>query len=541
MRDLIKYQVKEIIKLLDPRNFILHPFLLIIYPIIIKFIVIGLEVEFEQLIRPLVIALLISSILLIILYRLLHDWDRAGILSTLLIIFFFYFGIAFNGLHDKVFSQSKLFQPYSFIYFWTAIFGVLVYIIWKARLQYKKIFTLWLNITALIVLAQLIPFTYFKIQEYYRFPFAEWQPTSHFQTPIIEISDLPDIFYFILDGYGREDTLSEIFNYSNQEFIMELQDRGFYVTEQSNANFVQTALSIASSLNMDYLDDLHEFSEDSKNRLILKSMISDSQIREILNLYNYELITFNTGYNLTKIENADIYYDKYLRLNYIEEVTLSNSVLLLLDNYSKNILPLATHETHRNRIRFALDQIQEIPKIDGPTFTIAHLMIPHPPFVFDKTGSPVSPDWSYSIHDANLFPGTRSDYISGYINKIEYINSRLLPLIDTLINDSDSPPIIIIQGDHGSRMLLEWESDEGNCFREAGSIFNAYFLPGNNYSSLYPTISPVNSFRMVLNEYFSQNLPYLEDKTYFSNFSQPFNFQDVTDEVSERCSLKEIQ
>ncbi len=49
------------------------------------------------------------------------------------------------------------------------------------------------------------------------------------------------------------------------------------------------------------------------------------------------------------------------------------------------------------------------------------------------------------------------------------------------------------------------------------SIFNAYYLPGIEENVLAPDMAPVNSFRIVLNEYFDANLVLLPDKTYFTS------------------------
>ena len=45
-------------------------------------------------------------------------------------------------------------------------------------------------------------------------------------------------------------------------------------------------------------------------------------------------------------------------------------------------------------------------------------------------------------------------------------------------------------------------------------ILNAYYLPGDGAESLYPTITPVNSFRVILDKYFGENFPLLPDVSY---------------------------
>jgi hypothetical protein len=59
-------------------------------------------------------------------------------------------------------------------------------------------------------------------------------------------------------------------------------------------------------------------------------------------------------------------------------------------------------------------------------------------------------------------------------------------------------------------------------------IFNAYYFYDRNYSRLSPDISPVNSFRVILDQYFGLNLPLLENHSYFLRVYHPYDFLEVT-------------
>src|SRR5215211_254514 len=63
----------------------------------------------------------------------------------------------------------------------------------------------------------------------------------------------PDIYYIILDGYGRQDVLEEVYGYRNEEFLSYLRSRGFFVADEAHSNYIQTPLSLSSSLNFDYI------------------------------------------------------------------------------------------------------------------------------------------------------------------------------------------------------------------------------------------------------------------------------------------------
>ena len=109
-------------------------------------------------------------------------------------------------------------------------------------------------------------------------------------------------------------------------------------------------------------------------------------------------------------------------------------------------------------------------------------------------------------------------YIEGYRGEVLYLNKRVLEALHEILSVSAVPPIIIIQGDHG---------DDKSEASTRMTILNAYYLPGVDQSKLYPTISPVNSFRLIFDEYFGGNYESLPDKSYLSSYHDPFNFQYI--------------
>jgi hypothetical protein len=64
---------------------------------------------------------------------------------------------------------------------------------------------------------------------------------------------------------------------------------------------------------------------------------------------------------------------------------------------------------------------------------------------------------------------------------------------------------------------------------------NAYYFPDQNYAALYPAISPVNSFRVIFNQYFGTDLELLEDRNYFAGWLAPYDYTDVTDKAQLAC------
>jgi hypothetical protein len=74
-----------------------------------------------------------------------------------------------------------------------------------------------------------------------------------------------------------------------------------------------------------------------------------------------------------------------------------------------------------------------------------------------------------------------------------------------------------------------------NCLEERYSILNAYYFPNEEYNLLYPSITPVNSFRVIFNTFFGTDLPLLEDKNYYASYASPYRFEDVTGRIEPFC------
>jgi phosphoglycerol transferase MdoB-like AlkP superfamily enzyme len=110
----------------------------------------------------------------------------------------------------------------------------------------------------------------------------------------------------------------------------------------------------------------------------------------------------------------------------------------------------------------------------------------------------------------------RKKYIQAYAEQVDYLNQKIIKMIDDIFAQSVTPPIIILQADHGPRSATDLSSFRNTNWRERFSILNAIYLPGKK-SVLYEGITPVNTFRLILNEYFATNYQKLPDKKIFSH------------------------
>jgi len=328
---------------------------------------------------------------------------------------------------------------------------------------------------------------------------------------------LPDIYYIIMDSYGRADALQSAYDFDNTEFIDSLEQMGFYVASCSQSNYARTDFSLASSLNMSYVPDLDpDFTPELRDPHPIWELLQHSTVRQLLEEAGYKTVAFATGFNWSQLEDADVYLEPpplFSDLTAFEIMLLQTTPARHLTNSGILNLDGIAGMRFRERTLFALEELSRVPEIQGPKFVFAHIIAPHPPFVFGVNGEKIdpaeylSPTGSYSA----------KDYRRGYLQVLPFINKQLEYILPEIIKKSSVPPIIIVQGDHGVWAL---------SYPKRIQILNAYYLPGHT-GSLYPSISPVNSFRVLLNNYFGMEYPLLEDKSYSAPRYEIYNFSPV--------------
>jgi hypothetical protein len=274
---------------------------------------------------------------------------------------------------------------------------------------------------------------------------------------------------------------------------------------------------MSSSLNYDYLDALGEqFRPPNTRRAGLSELIQHSAARRDLESIGYKVISLDSGYDPTRLTDADVYFAHQgsADINDFEEIFLRTTAARLLSEGVTllNIPPdwESRDQAHRERILWELEQLNKIPSIPGPKFVFAHIITPHWPYVFGPNGEPV--------HE-------RPESETGYRNQVIFINDRIIPILQNILEKSSTPPVIIIQGDHGA--VLEDP-------QRRMSILNAYYLPNGGNELLYEGVSPVNSFRVIFNYYFDAEFNLLEDVSYYSTYEEPYNYQ-VIENTRQGC------
>jgi len=255
---------------------------------------------------------------------------------------------------------------------------------------------------------------------------------------------------------------------------------------------------------VNYLSDI--VGTESRDTKILHEMVANNKVEQLLE---------PEGYRFAHVISADWYF--YIPL---VGMRFSNFTNYLLQTTA--LVPVCSYfigSSKRDTTLGAFAILSDILNIRSPTFVFAHIYAPHPPFVFDRNGN----DVKQSVFQEQ---GDVWEDKNGYIEQLIFINNKVRKLIDDILSRSDVEPIIILQADHGTACTITTMEGYSELSRsqldERFGILNAYLFPQNGCRLLYDSITPVNSFRVMLNCCFGANMEVLEDESYFSSYSTPY-------------------
>ena len=507
----------------------IYPFLAAAYPAVSLLSANSGQVRLDSVLRPLVVSLALAAGFYLLLAVALRDRERTALLTTWSLMLIFAYGHAYDLIKGEAFlglafGRHRVVFPIWLLLLLAGGLGIL-------RLKRP---TLWATPLSLLfglgLAIPLVQIAYFEVQSAQAGQQRQAAVASspQLEQPIGRTSGaLPDIYYIILDGYGRQDLLFQSYEYDNSEFISGLEQMGFVVAKCSRSNYNSTILSLASSLNFDYLNDLQP--DSAEDSFWLSSLIRNGRVREYLEGMGYETIAFETGFPATTMDNADIYLaptsnrrDALRRLTGFEEIflrtTIAAFVLDALQSVSTVDAPAldGAAEYQRNHILFTLDTLENLASYRGPKFVFAHIVAPHGPFVIGPNGEAVS---SPPLIDGEFTDG----YRQAYADQARYVDTRLEEILGVLLSNTGTPPVIVVQADHGPRL---------GSVEDSFRILNAYFYP-DAVAEIYPTLTPVNSFRLIFNSVFGSDLAPLVDASYYSAESDPTDMVDISYECPD--------
>lgn len=310
----------------------------------------------------------------------------------------------------------------------------------------------------------------------------------------------PDVYLILADEYAGNQELKELFKFNNNKFLQGLRNRGFHVVENSISNYNHTVYSMASLLNMGYIDNIKPVANNG-DIYACRNLIRNSKVFNFFSEKGYAIYN-NSFFKILNIQplvengvlpsiediieaqsfTSRVRHD--IGFNFLSETQISNTI----------------NATRNRNIKTVVQTIHDIKiKLNRPKFVYTHLIMPHYPYYYDSVGRLIPTQLITENFKMNR---------SAYVENLKYSNTVFLRLIDIIRANSKQPPIIIIMSDHGFRQFTT-EVDKDYYFMN----LNAVFLPNQDYSNFYQRMSNVNQFRILLNTQFKQQFPILKDST----------------------------
>jgi hypothetical protein len=523
------------------RSSFLYPLLFAIFPILALW-----ETNFSNMgsldaIHALLVTIIAAIVLYFILKLITRNSIKAGLISTLILLLYFTYGQILLVIKGAPEWGPKIARHRFMLPLWAAILAIGVFLILK---YWRKLtgLVLYLNLIGLFLLAS----SGLQIG----LAINREQATGVAQNPILNEADpafnaqqagnkadFPDIYLIVIDSYSRDDIILNKFHYDNSPFSQALTNMNFVVPRCSMSNYAFTAFSMSSMLNMNYLEAFYPGRSPTTTSFDSSAFdvyIRNSLVRNNLTELGYKTISFETDYPWVEIPDADIYYrsisfrsimgdiltpsDFDTQLNETTMISSLSDASIVSPKVRKYLSTLQKSENNlvqkvftlfniqiKNkkyfRILDSLDKLENLAEIPGPKFVYLHSAGLHGDYV-------LGPNGEYQPTD---------DDIPGYENSLIYMDKRMLQIIPRLINNSRIPPIIILQGDHGAPPVTNSRL----------SNYQALYMPGKGKEVIYPSLTPVNTFRLIFNTYFNAHYPLLKDISYTRNGNRKDDFSLV--------------
>ncbi|KKW06199.1 MAG: hypothetical protein UY40_C0002G0049 [candidate division CPR1 bacterium GW2011_GWC1_49_13] len=531
-------------------TFPVHPFLFAAFPIFSIYYSNIAEVYPFSFWKPLVVSFSLAVLLFSAFKFIFRDRQKAGLTTLVALVIVFTHGHIHNFIGSSFANFFDQGNRVSLLLFTLGIDDIL-FLVWGIvfLIFFTVIYRTKGNLTSLI---KGLNFTFAVLLVIPLFG-SFYYEAANLQTRILrkssseqadinlvggEIKRKPDIYYIILDRYASNRTLKDFYNFDNRYFTDFLEEKGFYVAYDALSNYPRTLPSLAAALNMDYINYLSNIAgEDTSDQTFAYPLVDHHKVGETLKSLGYKYIHLGSWFEPTKVSSvADqnlLLGDIYLKnLDGLSTEILNTTIFAPL---IRKFLPGTSSESfaiqHANRILYQFDQVKKIAEVESdPKFVFAHILIPHPPFVFNESCQ-VAPGGGVWAEDT---------VITGYTDQLTCGNQLIMAMVEEILQSANDLPIIVIQADEGpyarrypmlpGRFNFKEASD--NTLKERFGILNALYLPGIGAEQLYPELSQVNTFRVIFRNYFGADLENLPDKSYiYADEDHFYKYSEVTNRL----------
>ncbi len=464
--------------------------------------------------RSLLVAMGGAGILTMLVWGATRRPARAGIIVTALIV------LLYSRHLVDIAEDVRDLAPLSLFVLWLAAIaaaiavGVRVLRRWTTRWTARRVNSV-LNWAGLIYLLTTIGMGLLSGKIAYGF--SEIEEGSSLDEVVasgaadVDVTQEPDIYLILLDGYPRADVLDEAFDIDNSGFVSALEERGFSVAAESHSDYLWTRQSLISMLHMDHVERIPRFMDVIEGRAPqnpdLRELTNENPAFEVARESGYQVIATGYPFEEVALRHADVYLDPRL----LNEFEFKLIVSTFLGDLMALTVPDFASAQHRDWINFQLRSLRVIAGTETGSqarLVIGHIPAPHQPTVFGPNGEPIVVPISRSFHaDSPVERGESVDeFVAKYRDQLGYLNKRFLEMVDGIMANSDEPPVIILWSDHGSASRVDWnvtspEEAHPSLLRERTSTLFAALTPGE-FNVFPDDITPASIFRFLADGYF---------------------------------------
>lgn len=358
--------------------------------------------------------------------------------------------------------------------------------------------------------------------------------------PVAEPSseNKPDIYYIVLDRYTNASVLQKQFSFDNTPFTDFLTNNGFHVNNAANSNYPYTTMSLASTLNGQYTNELVNPFKDkaTQSRTLYHNLIQQSSMVKALQQAGYTYHSVGSSYGATY--KAPLTAHDYMRKHHLLSIFGKNKSLrgieaveFMKSPYYRfaqiaNVSWWPLKISDNNHVSDISDQLSTLDQLanqpPGGRFIFAHILVPHDPFYFNADGSLATNPGLDSIG---------KPVKQKYVGQVEFINTQIQELVTTIQQQTGGTAAILLNADEGpypqflndtikNRQLLnnlnadavlkttdmrDWPED---WLKMKFGILQAVHIPRATPEDL-AELSSVNLLRIILNRYAGFTVDYL--------------------------------
>jgi hypothetical protein len=498
-----------------------HPLLFAAYAVLFLWSQNLGETDPRQVLLPFLGIVLGAALATVVLGAVFRDRRRAALIVTPLVVGLLMYGHAHHlllSVHVPTFVQQAG---------WVVL--IVLAIVAAIRLDERRIATIdWAldRIGAILVLVTLVLIIPFQVSAFMnRAAIPQFQPAATTTTAAKR-----DVYWFIFDRYGSERALQLQYGIDN-DLPEWLEAHDFTVLEDSHANYIRTVLSIATTVQMQHLDTVAKAQgARSEDITTVNEWLQDPPIARQFKALGYRYHHIGSAFDPTRLDRgADVNYTVASPpgAGDFEDAMFDTSAVPAI--LKRLHLPASDRVRQYDFSTYALDAVTSLRDEPGPKFVMTHVLLPHPPMVFDRDGT--------FIEDAKA---AKLGGLETYRRQLAYTNTRIKGIITDLQSlPDDRRPIVILQADEGP-----WPASYGTGrntdddwpagaseeeLEQKYGILNAWYMPGGEDMGLSPSMTAINTFPTLFSRYFGLDYKLLPDHIYSSSdWDHPYDLTDIT-------------